>query len=318
MDTQVLMIAGLVVATVVLAAAALRSALAREGELLQGRIARAVRTSSTIAVAGSPRAARGRSLVAGFLRPLSRLLGPREASADYSRAKRQLGYAGLRGPHTVELFFGVKLVACVVFCGGMLALGAWRFELLPRPTAWAVMAAAVGFYGPNVWLRRRVRTRQTALSRSLPDTLDLLVTCVEAGLGLDAALARVTQEIGLSAPVLSDELGLTTSEIEMGIPRTDAFRRLADRTGLEELRGLSAMLIQTDLFGTSVAKALRVHAGSMRVRRTHQAEERAATVSVKMMLPLILFILPALFAVILGPAVVRIVRALLPAIGADG
>jgi tight adherence protein C len=187
--------------------------------------------------------------------------------------------------------------------------------LLRHPQSWAIVAAAVGFYSPNVWLSRRLKARQTALSRGLADTLDLLVTCVEAGLGLEAALVRITREIGLSAPLLASELSQTTLEMQAGKPRPEAFRRLAERTGLEELRSLSAILIQTEMFGTSVAKALRVHAGTMRTRRTHRAEERGATVAVKMLLPLILFILPSLFAVILGPAVVRIVKILLPALG---
>ncbi|HEX9101516.1 MAG TPA: type II secretion system F family protein, partial [Polyangia bacterium] len=126
---------------------------------------------------------------------------------------------------------------------------------------------------------------------------------------------RITAEIGLSSPLLAGELRLTTNEMNAGVVRADAFRRLADRTGLEELRSLSAMLIQTEMFGTSIARALRVHSSGLRVRRTHRAEEKAATVSVKMMLPLILCILPALFCVILGPAVVRIMTILLPTLG---
>jgi tight adherence protein C len=135
-----------------------------------------------------------------------------------------------------------------------------------------------------------------------------MVTCVEAGLGLDSAIFRVAQEISVASPVLGSELNLTYLEIQAGIPRADAFRRLADRTGVEDLRSLSATLIQTDVFGTSIARALRVHGDGMRVRRMQLAEEKTAMVGVKMTFPLILFILPSLIAVIMGPAVVSILN----------
>jgi tight adherence protein C len=140
--------------------------------------------------------------------------------------------------------------------------------------------------------------------------MDLMVTCVEAGLGIDAAMARVADEIGLASPLLGAELNLTFLEVQAGVSRPDAFRRLAERTGVEDLRSLSAMLIQTELFGTSVARALRVHAEGMRVRRMQRAEERAAMVGVKMTIPLVLFILPSLISVLLGPAIVSIFETL--------
>jgi tight adherence protein C len=139
--------------------------------------------------------------------------------------------------------------------------------------------------------------------------MDLLVTCVEAGLGLDAAMARVSEEMTLASPILATELNHTFLEVQAGIPRADSFRRLAERTGVEDLRALSAMLIQTDIFGTSVARALRVHSDGMRVKRMQRAEEKAAMVSVKMTIPLVLCILPSLIAVVMGPAVVMIKNA---------
>jgi tight adherence protein C len=144
------------------------------------------------------------------------------------------------------------------------------------------------------------------IERSLPDAIDLLVTCVEAGLGLDAALSRVAEEITLAAPLLAAELKVTFLEIQASIPRRDAFRRLSERTGVEDLRQLSAVLTQTEMFGTSIARALRVHSEGMRIRRMQRAEEKAAMVGVKMTLPLILCILPTLMAVVLGPAVATI------------
>ena len=146
------------------------------------------------------------------------------------------------------------------------------------------------------------------IEEALPDSMDLLVTCVEAGLSLDAAMARVAQELELVAPVLAQEMKQTLLEIQAGVRRSDAFHRLSNRTGVEDLRTLSAMIIQTEMFGTSVSRALRVHAEGMRTKRMQRAEEKAAMVSVKMTVPLILCILPSLFAVVIGPAIAMIAK----------
>jgi tight adherence protein C len=314
MDPTLLFISALCFATVIAGALSVRSLLARDREEVLARVERVVQLGQPELVrleTGPSRA----PLMSSLLRPFARVAKPKDDSADHTRVKQQLSYAGYRSAHAVDLFFGAKLLLAFVFCGGILLVSALRVDPLAQLKLWGLGCAAFGFYAPSVWLRSRVQARQTALARALPDTLDLLVTCVEAGLGLDAALGRISRETALSSPELATELQLTTSEIQVGMSRAEAFRRLADRTGLEELRELSAMLIQTELFGTSIGKALRIHAGSMRVRRTHRAEEKAATVAVKMLLPLILFLLPSLFSVILGPAVVRIVKILLPALG---
>jgi tight adherence protein C len=175
-----------------------------------------------------------------------------------------------------------------------------------------IVFMAIGFYLPAFWLSGRVKERQSAVNHALPDALDLLVTCVEAGLGLDAALNRVAEELSLSAPLLSKEMSQAALEMRAGMARGEAFRRLAARTGVEELRNLAAMIVQTEVFGTSIAKSLRVQSDAMRVRRMQLAEERAATVAVKLTVPLIFCILPALFAVLMGPATVRIIRILMP------
>ena len=159
------------------------------------------------------------------------------------------------------------------------------------------------FFLPNLWLRGQIQERQRLIEDALPDAMDLLVTCVEAGLALDAAMSRVAQELELVAPVLAQELKQTLLEIQAGVRRSDAFHRLSNRTGVEDLRTLSAMIIQTEMFGTSVSRALRVHAEGMRTKRMQRAEEKAAMVSVKMTVPLILCILPSLMAVVIGPAV---------------
>ncbi len=254
-----------------------------------------------------------KSVWASVLGSLGGIAQPKEAE-QMSLVRKALVHAGLRGDHALETFFGVKVALAVALGGGLLALSAMFPSPIPAVRPAAVVMLSVGFYAPNAWLQRRVRARQEALSRALTETIDLIVTCVEAGLGLDAALGRISREIELSAPELATELRLTIMEIQAGVARAAAFRRLAERTGLEELRGLSAIIIQTEMFGTAIARALRTHASSMRTRRSHRAEERAATASVKMMLPLILCILPSLFSIILGPAAVRIVTMLGPAL----
>jgi tight adherence protein C len=207
----------------------------------------------------------------------------------------------------------------VALAGGSVATFIWvnahRVERIEPAFLIAVVAFAGGFYLPDLWLSSRTRARQTAIERGLPDALDLLVTCVEAGLGLDASLQRVADELRLAWRVLADELETTFLETKAGIPRVEGFRRLAARTGVRDLKSLAATLTQTEIFGTSVATALRIQAEGIRVRRMQRAEERAAYVSVKMTLPLILCILPSLLAIVVGPAIINVAHTLLPALG---
>jgi tight adherence protein C len=249
---------------------------------------------------------------ARLLRPFVALARPTRAD-ELSRLRGRLVQAGLRSPHAMELFLGAKLVlaaaATLTFLelNGRLARGL-RF---PMEEALALLVCAAAFFLPNLWLAGRIQDRQGTIERTLPDAMDLLVTCVEAGLGLDAALARVADELALAAPLLAGELVTTFLEIQAGLTRRDAFRRLAERTGVEDLRQLSAVLTQTEVFGTSIARALRVHADGMRIRRMQRAEQKAAMVGVKMTFPLVLCILPSLIAIVLGPAVVSIVTNLI-------
>jgi tight adherence protein C len=176
-----------------------------------------------------------------------------------------------------------------------------------------VCLAACGYYAPLVWLKHRITVRQDSLQRAIPDSLDLMVVCVEAGLGLDQAIARVGQEIMQAHPVLGDELNILSQELRTGVQRQTALRNLAIRTELEEVRNLVALLVQTDRFGTSIGQALRVHADSMRTTRRLRAEELAAKLPVKLLFPLIFFIFPSMFIVTIGPACIRMVRVLFPA-----
>ena len=172
----------------------------------------------------------------------------------------------------------------------------------------------IGYLGPDIWLTSRVKARQRLLRRALPDGLDLLVICVEAGIGVDQALLRVSEELALAHPVLSDELRQVNFEMRVGKTRLDAMRELACRTGLDDIKALVSMLIQTERFGTSVAQSLRIHSDELRIKRRQRAEEQAAKTTVKMVPALVFFIFPALMVVILGPAIIAIMRQLMPAL----
>ncbi|HVX98114.1 MAG TPA: type II secretion system F family protein [Polyangia bacterium] len=247
--------------------------------------------------------------LATLLKPFSALAKPTK-SDELSRARLRMIQAGLRGENSFEIFMGLKLFLAPLLTIGFLELNANLANPMQFPVdvVLAIWICGFVFFVPNMWLNSKIKERQQALERALPDAMDLLVTCVEAGLGLDAAMSRVSQELVLSAPILGEELNQTFLEVQAGVSRADSFRRLAERTGVEDLRSLSAMLIQTDLFGTSIARALRIHSDHMRVKRMQQAEEKAAMVSVKMTVPLVLFILPSLIAVVMGPAIVMIAQ----------
>ena len=171
-------------------------------------------------------------------------------------------------------------------------------------------AAAAGWIAPSFYVGNRVKSRQREVSHALPDALDMLVVCVEAGLGLNQALVRVSEEIDRVSPVLSEQLVIVNLEIRAGTARDEALRRMADRTGVPEVSSLVSMLIQTDRFGTSVAHTLRVQSNSLRTKRRQRAEEAAAKTAIKLVFPLVFFIFPALFVVILAPAVIQIFEAL--------
>jgi tight adherence protein C len=236
--------------------------------------------------------------------------GPPKGEIDLkvdTRLAQMLMHAGLRHHAAVQVMVGAKVALAVLLPVGYLFTSiAFSPERSPSTVPVAIGFGIVGLLAPNLWLHLRVKARQKAISCGLPDALDLLVTCVEAGLGLDAAMSRVAGEIAMASPLLAAELRLTFLEIHAGIDRTDAFRRLAERTGVEDLRSLAATLTQSERFGTSIAAALRMRADWMRTRRMQIAEERAATVAVKMTVPLVFCVLPALMVIVIGPAIVRI------------
>jgi tight adherence protein C len=245
---------------------------------------------------------------------VSRLAQPRNEE-ELGRLRGKLSHAGYRS----EVALAVYLIAKIIFSAGLGGLFLWYNATRSTPVEFSsvitIVLMIVGFYLPAYWLHGQVQKRQTRINRALPDALDLVVTCVEGGLGLDAALNRVSDELYLSAPILATEFAQTSLEMRAGMSRSDSFRRLASRTGVEELRNLAAVIIQTEIFGTSIARSLRIMAEAIRIRRTQRAEERAAMVGVKLTVPLIFCIMPALFAVLMGPAAVRIIRVLLPTLG---
>jgi tight adherence protein C len=218
--------------------------------------------------------------------------------------------AGYRRPEARRVFAGCKVLFAVLFwtatlLGGTHLVASRGYLLLLAGTM-----ATVGYISPTVWVAWIRARRYREIRHSLPDALDLMVICVEAGQGLNAALVSVGREIHLECPPLAEELRLVNHEMLMGQNRGQALRNFALRTGVDEVRALAAVLIQSDRLGTSIGKALRVHAQSMRVRRKQRAEEAARKTSVKLVFPLVLFIFPELLVVILAPAVIQIVRAL--------
>lgn len=274
------------------------------------------RPVSVSPVAAHAPAPRGASLLESALKPVVRVAKPTD-EAELQGLRSRLSYAGYRGDRAMLLFLSAKVFFCVGLAVAYIFYDTSRAEPDSESALYTIVAMIIGFYAPSIWLDRRGKERQAAIERSMPDALDILVTCVEAGLGLDAALNRIATESGMAGNILQAELLQTSREMRAGLGRGDAMRRLANRTGVAELKFLASVIVQTEVFGTSVAKSLRVMSDSMRIRRTQRAEERAATVAVKMTLPLVLCILPALFAVLLGPAMINISSTLLPQFAAE-
>lgn len=249
---------------------------------------------------------------------LARLSVPAEGW-ESSPVRLRFIHAGWRGATTPGLFHAGKTALTV----GLPLLMYIALRQAPDRAAsmtilWLVLAAAVGYYLPDFVLKRKIAERQREIFETFPDALDLMTVCVEAGLAMDAALARVGAEIGLKSATLAEELQLVTLELRAGSAKDKALRNLALRTGVEDVDALVKMLIQADRFGTSVGVALRVQSEQLRTRRRQLVEEQAAKIATKLLFPLIFFIFPALLVVLLGPAVLQIMQALAPVAGANG
>lgn len=242
------------------------------------------------------------------IEPVAKLMLPSEDWRK-SRLKSRLVQAGFRQPRAMSWFLAIKLIAAFVL-PLLIILPLLLLGLVGDKPALGVVllcaAGLLGFFGPEVFLHHRIEQRQDTISASFPDALDMLVVCVEAGLGLDAAINRIASELGHAHPMIAEELQLVSLELRAGKERGAALRGLAERTAVEEISALTSILIQAEQFGTSIASALREHADGMRLLRIQVAREKAAKLPVKLIFPIMLFIFPALFLVILGPAFIRI------------
>jgi len=241
------------------------------------------------------------------LDPLSRALPI--SPTDVSRTRAWLIQAGYRDPQHISIYRGLRVLFAAIGFFTVFLISGFDSPLLLGGMF------GLGFFIPRFLLKRKMKQRQTRIRLGLPDALDLTVICVEAGLPLDQAMTRVGNDLSHAHPDLSDEFHLFDLEIRAGKPRVEALRNLAARTGVEDVRSLVGTLIQTDRFGTSVAQALRVHSDSLRTERRQRAEEQAAKTTVKMIIPLVLFVMPSLIFVTVGPAVIQLMRLLLPVTG---
>lgn len=230
------------------------------------------------------------------------LPGIPKSPKEMGRLRRRLAMAGYTSPTAIVIFAFANLATPMLL--GLITLAVvggsgWIFVAL---------AAAIGYLAPGMLLSRKIERRKREIREGLPDALDLFIVCVEAGCGLDQAIVKASEELDLTYPALAYELRLITTEIRAGKPRIEAFKNFAARTKVDDVQSLVALLVQTDKFGTSLALALRTHADTSRTKRRQNAEERAGKLGVKLVFPLVLFLFPALYIVILGPAAITFLR----------
>jgi tight adherence protein C len=236
-----------------------------------------------------------------------------KTEAEVGKLRAKLNYAGFRSETAPSIFLGLKTICLIL---GFLA-GGGTMLFTKGATTEAIMytvgIAGIAFYTPEIILWMFKKSRQDNIFFGLPDALDLMVVCVEAGLGLDQAMRKVSEEMKKTYAVIAEEFGLCNLQLQMGRARNEVLHELGARTGVDDLKALAAILIQADKFGTSVAQALRVQSDSMRTRRRQMAEEKAAKTAVKLIFPLVLFIFPAIFIVLVGPAAITMINEMFPA-----
>jgi tight adherence protein C len=231
---------------------------------------------------------------------------------DVTVMQRRLIRAGYRNPNALKVLYGAKAICAVLLPAVTAALVLNSSASQTNKFGAILVAAAIGFFGPNEYIRMAAKRRQKQIQRGLANALDLMVVCVESGLGLDQAVMQVAKELEHAHPEISEELAIVNLELKAGKRRAEALRNLADRTAVEDLKKLVAVLIQADRFGTGVAQSLRAHAEYMRVQARQVAEEKAAKLGVKLVFPIFFCILPSLFVVTVGPVVMKIMRELMP------
>jgi tight adherence protein C len=237
---------------------------------------------------------------------------------EQSKLKLKLGYAGFRSEAAPQIFLMMKMImlGIGIFFGGGLTLA--LYGISQAALFRFVLIAGASFFFPDAIIYWMGKKRKEAIFLGLPDALDLLVVCVEAGLGLDQAMRKVSEEMKKSYRVIAEEFSLCNLQLQMGRSRTQVLQELGTRSGVDDLKSLSSILIQADKFGSSIAQALRVQSDSMRTRRRQIAEEKAAKTAVKLIFPLVLFIFPGIFVVLVGPAAITMVREMFPAMNGGG
>ncbi|HEY9065122.1 MAG TPA: type II secretion system F family protein [Burkholderiaceae bacterium] len=256
---------------------------------------------------------------ADLTRPISKLSMPEEGFEKSSIRLRFL-HAGIRNASAAPAFFGIKTLLTL----GLPLLGFVMLTLSGSPLKGnalllaMLLLASIGYYGPNMVLSHLVMVRQREIFESFPDALDLMTVCVEAGLGTEAAMMRVADDLQFKSPALADEMRIVNLELRAGADRERALRNLAIRTGVEEVDSFVTMISQAERFGTSIAASLRIHAEMLRTRRRQRAEEAAAKIALKLLFPLIFCIFPSLMVVLMGPAMIQIYRVLLPTMAGNG
>jgi tight adherence protein C len=230
---------------------------------------------------------------------------------ELGKVRLKLLNAGFRNENAVAILFGVKMILMLLGLAIAFPIVALKLGMTRNAFTLTAVAGGIGFYLPGLVVDSRKKKRSESIFLGLPDALDLMVVCVEAGLGLDAAMRRVTTELASSCPVLCEEFAISNFQLQMGRPRKDVLRDLGLRTGVDDMRSLAAVIIQAEKFGSSIGSALRVQSDAMRLRRRQYAEERAAKTAVKIMIPLILFIFPGVFVVLVGPAGIQIANTIM-------
>lgn len=264
-------------------------------------------SGQTTSAAGPGLRAQLQQVFTGLINRVAKMAKPRQ-NWQMSKLQQQLQHAGYRSPMAANVILTVKVVFAVLIPVGLFFS---PFLANAKPAVLPLVlggGALVGFVLPNYYLKGKVSSRQQRISRELPDVLDLLAISVEAGLGLDAAISRVSKEMSASSPVLGAELNFTSLELRAGIPRAMALKNLGNRCGVEEVVSLVSMLNQADRFGVSVGRSLRVHSDTVRTKRKQRLEEMAAKIPLKLLFPVLFLIFPAIMAVMAGPAILRVME----------
>jgi tight adherence protein C len=266
-------------------------------EAMLQRIAETVTPQETKAILGNRIQRAGFSL-GGVVERMEGILP--KSQAEVSVVRQRMVRAGYRNDAAINLFYGAKVCVPLVLCLLAMATGLARTNTV---FVYA-MVLGLGFLLPDFWLGRRITFRQKRIRIGLPDVLDLLVICIEAGLSVDQATARTAEELRLAQPAISDELSIVVLEQRAGRARSDAWKQFAERTAVDSVRNLVSVLVQSEQLGTSIARTLRIHSDTLRIQRRQAVEEQAAKTTIKLVFPLVLFIFPSLFLVTLGPAMI--------------